>query len=309
MEKKKKIEGKIIKNLGKTYEIITPNEELYHAVLPGKWRMCHNNLKNIVAIGDMVTFHVEKDTTAVIQTILPRKNCIIRQATYNKHQQQILASNIDQALLIVSYLYPFTSLGFIDRILAYMNFKDIETKIIYNKVDLLSPKKNMEMQKSIKIYQNLGYDIFDMHIYHKNKIVLLSDKLKNKTTLLIGHSGVGKSSLINALQPSLQRKTNSISKKFHVGKHTTTYAAMLKIEKNTFVVDTPGIKNFIPDSIDQLDHYFVEIKEHSTKCYYKNCKHIQEPQCAVRSAVKENKIAFTRYQSYCNILCRNKKII
>ncbi len=300
-------QGTVVKTAGKEYDIITATNERYHAFLPGKWRLKQDKVMHPITIGDQVLFHILKEGTGVIQKILPRKNIISRQANHAPHTSQLLAANIDQAFLVVSYLYPHTRVEFIDRILAYTHYWNIHTIIIFNKTDLLTAKEDQKMKSIIKIYQNLGYPTIAMHIFDQKKWTLLEKKSENKITLLIGHSGVGKSSIINAIAPTYKRATNHLNKKFHTGKHTTTHAAMLKIKKNSFLIDAPGIKNFILPTIPNYSDYFLEIKQYSLDCFYKNCQHKQEPKCAVRKAVQNKTIAYTRYQSYCHILAEKKE--
>ena len=301
------MEGRVIKTTGSWYAVQTP-EGLLRARLRGKFKQEELKLTNPIAVGDYVLLAKEKDQeTAVISDILPRENYIIRKSTRKQHFSHILASNIDQALLMVTVRNPRTSLGFIDRFLVSTESFRIPASILVNKVETLSKEKDLEYKELIReIYEPLGYPVLELSALADPD---LSERfiplLKKKTSLIAGHSGVGKSTLLNRLIPRAQQATQEVSRFSSKGVHTTTFAEMFPLATETgYLIDTPGIKEFgILDIGEQeLSHYFVEMRAYLGLCKYNNCTHVNEPGCKVIEQLEAGYIHPYRYESYLKIL-------
>ncbi len=297
------LKGRIIQTTGLWYQI-SLNNKLITARLKGKFKLEELDTTNPIAVGDFVLLEKTDRNEYIISEILPRKNYIIRQSPRNKHQRHVIASNIDQALLIVTLTQPRTSLGFIDRFIAAAESFHIPVKIVVNKTDLLRPKDEELLEYMKIVYNRLDYEIIPTCAIKEEGKEYLQQILEQKTTLIAGHSGVGKSTLINAILPSLNLKTGKISEKWGKGVHTTTFATMFEIMPNTFIIDTPGIKEFMMLQVEpeEVSGYFKDINAFADKCQFNNCLHINEPQCAVKEAVEKTQIAATRYENYLNII-------
>ncbi|TVP49005.1 MAG: ribosome small subunit-dependent GTPase A [Mongoliibacter sp.] len=300
------MQGRVIKSTGSWY-VVQTDEGIKNARLRGKFKQEDLKLTNPIAVGDIVLLENEADhESTVIRDILPRENYIIRKSTRKAHHSHIIASNIDQAFLIVTLRSPRTSLGFIDRFLVSTESFRIPACIIVNKMDLEYKPKDLDFLQDIHdIYDTLGYPVLEISALEDEDIKLsLSDMLKGKTTLLSGHSGVGKSTILNKLVPSAVQTTKEISKFSAKGVHTTTFAEMFEIPEGGFLIDTPGIKEFGILDIDQyeLSHYFVEMRQYLGQCKYNNCRHLNEPGCKVLEKMEEGYIHPYRYESYVNIL-------
>jgi ribosome biogenesis GTPase / thiamine phosphate phosphatase len=300
------MEGRVIKSTGSWY-MVKVGEKLMKCRLRGKFKQDDLKLTNPIAVGDFVEVAQEQDQeTAVITEILPRENYIIRKSTRKTHFSHILASNIDQAFLIITLRNPRTSLGFIDRFLVSTESFRIPTTIVVNKMDQDHNDKDWEFLEDIMdIYEPLGYQVLPMSVHID---VDIEDKLmpllEGKTTLLTGHSGVGKSSLLNKVVPQASQTTKDISKFTTKGVHTTTFAEMFELPGGGYLIDTPGIKEFGILDIDEheLSHYFVEMRKYLGQCKYNNCKHLNEPGCVVLEKMEEGFIHPYRYDSYVRIL-------
>lgn len=300
------MKGRVIKSTGSWYTVKTDSSTI-QARLRGKFKQDELKLTNPIAVGDYVLLEKEVgQATSVIIEILPRENYIIRKSTRKAHHSHIIASNIDQAFLIVTLRNPRTSLGFIDRFLVSTESFRIPATILVNKMDEKYKEKDLEFLQDIKeIYEPLGYPVLEISaLKGENLRDQFSSLLKNKTTLLSGHSGVGKSTFLNQLIPEAQQTTKEVSKFSAKGVHTTTFAEMFEFDKNTYLIDTPGIKEFgILDIEEQeLSHYFVEMRQYLGQCKYNNCRHINEPGCIVLQKLEEGFIHPYRYDSYVNIL-------
>ena len=295
--------GKVIKSTGSNYTVLLPDNTLANAKVKGTFRTRDIKSTNPIAVGDDVELKINNDNDAYIIDILPRKNYIIRKSINLSKQTHILACNIDHALLIVTLAMPRTSAGFIDRFLVTANAYQIPTTIVFNKFDLYAEESMQQINQFIKIYQDIGYTCIKTSAITGLGLDALRDLLKNGNTLLSGHSGVGKSTLINALDNNLHLKTGEISDAHSKGKHTTTFAEMHKTKYGGFVTDTPGIKELglVEISKAELHQYFPEFRELATQCKYKNCIHINEPNCAIIKANNENEKALPRYGSYLGI--------
>lgn len=280
--------------------------KMHRARLRGKFKQKDSKVSNPLAVGDRVEFDIEQtgEDTAVIHKIEDRENYIIRQSTHKTAYSHIIASNLDQALLIVTLVSPRTSFGFIDRFLVTAEAYDIPATLVFNKTDLYD-EDIQEYQRQIShMYEQVGYQSLSVSAKNNEGIEEMQALLKNKTTLLSGHSGVGKSTLINIVVPDLELKTSEISGFSDKGVHTTTYAEMFEVSDNTYIIDTPGIKELgivdIPAA--ELSHFFPEMRERMNQCRFNNCTHFNEPGCAVVEAVRQNEISLTRYESYLSIM-------
>lgn len=299
------MKGTVIKSTGSWYHVLAENNQKYECRLKGNFRLKGQKNTNPVTVGDHVEIEVEANTNnAVITSIEERKNYIIRKATNLSKQTHIIASNIDQAILVVTLAYPRTSTGFIDRFLVTGEAYGIPVVIVFNKADIYEGA-GMEIVKELaKVYEKAGYKTLFTSALNKTGINELKEIMKNKVSLISGHSGVGKSSLINALEPSLNLRVAEISETHEKGMHTTTFAEMFPLSFGGFIIDTPGIKEFgmVDIKPEELGHFFPEIRELMHHCKYNNCLHQNEPGCAVRNAVEENLFDEERYINYLNIL-------
>jgi ribosome biogenesis GTPase len=300
------MKGRVIKSTGSWY-IVQTDSGVVSARLKGKFKQDELKLTNPIAVGDWVEMEKEENQeTAVINAILPRENYVIRKSTRKQHFSHIIASNIDQAMLVITMKNPRTSLGFIDRFLVSTESFRIPAILVVNKMDLLSGESAEEWLLDIhEIYEPLGYKVIEVSaLYTENPKVLFQPFLKGKTTLISGHSGVGKSTLLNALIPKAAQSTKEISSFSDKGVHTTTFAELFPLEYEGSLIDTPGIKEFgILDIEDnELSHYFPEMRKYLGQCKYNNCQHVNEPGCVVLRKLEEGYIHPYRYQSYLNIL-------
>ena len=260
---------------------------------------------NPIAIGDRVRFHLqEKEKVGVIEHIYERSNYIIRKATNLSKLSHIIAANLDQAIVIITLAQPRTSTGFIDRFLVTAEAYHIPARIIFNKIDLYD-EKLWDIHYEVKeIYESIGYSCIEISVKDDINIDQVENILKEKITLFTGHSGVGKSALINKIESALNIKTDHISSYHNKGKHTTTFAEMHELTKGGYIVDTPGIKEFglIDFKIEEVAERFPEMRKYMHECKFHNCTHVHEPGCAVIQAVKDKKISISRYHNYLNII-------
>lgn len=297
-------EGLITKSTGNSYFARLADGGSIECKLKGLFRNKGIKTTNPIAVGDRVLIDLSRKDEASITKILDRKNYIVRKATKLSKQSQIIASNIDQAFLIASLVNPHTTTGFIDRFLVTAEAYQIPARIIFNKMDIYDEPTQRQCATLIKRYERIGYLCYLTSATLGNNIETVRDLLKDKINLFAGHSGVGKSALINCIQPELNLKTMEISSYHEKGKHTTTFAQMYELSNNGFLIDTPGIKGFslFEFSKEEISHYFPEMRALLNKCQYDNCMHINEPICAVKDAVDKGVIAKERYQSYLSIL-------
>ena len=265
---------------------------------------------NPVAVGDMVQYEPDSDGYGIISKIEPRKNYIIRRSSNLSKEAHIIASNVDQALLMITLSMPETPLEFIDRFLLSAEAYHIPVVIVINKTDLLTASSADELRSIVMTYGYAGYTCFEISVKEKTGIDKLVELLKHKTSLLAGNSGVGKSSLINLICPGIHLKIMDISASHKTGKHATTYAEMIPLPFGGSIIDTPGIRGFgiIDIEKNEIGLYFTDIFRISKDCSFYNCTHIHEPGCAVRKAMENGSLARSRYQSYVNIFSdRNEK--
>jgi len=303
------MKGLVIKSTGSWYQVLVPNGDVYSCRIKGKFRIKGIVSTNPVAVGDEVDITLEDDQeTGIITRLHPRRNYIIRKSINLSKSVQIIAANLDKALLVVTLASPMTSLGFIDRFLVTAEAYDIPVIIVFNKLDLFSDEGLEILDQFEEIYKEIGYECSRISAMEGMNVDELREELRNKTTLIAGHSGVGKSTLINQLIPSADLRTGDISAWSEKGKHTTTFAEMLSLPGGGFIIDTPGIQEFGIVDIEpqELGHFFPEFRARLNQCKYHNCKHINEPGCAVLKAVEKEEIAPSRYQSYLSIYHGNE---
>lgn len=300
------MKGRVIKSTGSWY-IVQVAQELISARLKGKFKQDELKLTNPIAVGDWVMLEKEANQeTAVITEILPRENYVIRKSTRKQHFSHIIASNLDQAILVITMKNPRTSLGFIDRFLVSTESFRIPALLVVNKMDQLAGEDAEEWLQDIhEIYEPLGYQVLEVSaLQEENLIEKFQPHLEGKSSLIAGHSGVGKSTLLNALVPTAGQGTKEISTYSTKGVHTTTFAELFPVSGGGDLIDTPGIKEFgILDIEDhELSHFFPEMRKYLGQCKYNNCQHFNEPGCVVIKKVEEGYIHPYRYQSYLNIL-------
>lgn len=296
----------VYKSTGSWYVVKNEKGEFLNARIKGKFKIDNITSTNPIAVGDVVD--VERQDTeegaVIINSIDERKNYITRQSPHNKHQHHIIASNLDQSILFATLKAPKTSQGFIDRFLVASEAYRVPAVIVFNKSDLYKKKEEEKFDELKFIYERNGYRVLLMSLEQRKGIDEVKNLLKNKITLLSGHSGVGKSSFINIVFPELLLKTQNVSDWSGKGLHTTTFAEMFDLPEGGKIIDTPGLREFALMDIEknELSHYFPEMKSLVNKCRFNNCMHIDEPECAVKLAIEEGKISAARYVSYLNIL-------
>ena len=297
------MEGIVLRSTGSFYDVLTADGSKVMCKVRGKIRLEGIKESNPIAVGDRVTFDTDNEIGSITE-ILPRKNHILRQSVKKTGHAHVLAANVDQAYLVVTLAYPKTSLGFIDRFLVSAESFRIPQTLVFNKKDMLDAE-GLEYQNSLMdLYQTIGIGaiaisaLADGHEKIKNLI-------QEKTTLFAGHSGVGKSTLLNKLDPDINQKIGQISGYSEKGIHTTTFAEMFEIAKNTFVIDTPGIKEWglVNMNSQELSDYFPEMRDLRLSCKFgSKCLHVNEPKCAIIPAVERGTIAYSRYESYLSML-------
>ena len=301
-----RVEGLVMRATGSWYEVLHEGEVL-RCRMRGKLRLRGVRSTNPIVVGDTVHCEAGEDGEWVIVDIAPRYNYIIRRASNLSKESHIIASNIDRAMLVVTLVEPVTAVEFIDRFLVTCEAYKVPVTILLAKIDLLQDSPEA-VEQFHRIYEGAGYEVIDISATEGIGVERVKAMLTGKTTLLSGNSGVGKSTLIGAIDPTIDIRTGEISDSFHKGKHTTTFSTMYRVADG-FIIDTPGVKGFGLIDIDdkELWHYFPEMISRAGECKFFNCTHTHEPHCAVMEAVKREEIAFSRYESYLKILDEDDK--
>lgn len=300
------MQGLVMRSTGSWYEVRTDDQQIFQCRLKGKFKIKGIKETNPIAVGDQVLFELEEaaGSQGIIYEILPRENYIVRKSVHKTGHSHIIAANLDQAILIVTLFSPRTSLGFIDRFLVTAETFRIPSVLIFNKSDMWTEEGWDYAQELKDIYAPLGYTCLMTSATEKTGIDAFEAQLEGKKSLLSGHSGVGKSSLVNGIAPGLELKTSEVSSFADKGVHTTTFAEMYELKEGTFIIDTPGIKELGLVNIDQeeLSHYFPEMRARFGTCKFYNCLHLNEPKCAIRDAAESGEIAPSRYLSYLSMM-------
>ena len=301
------MKGLVLKSTGRWYNVLLETKETIQASIKGKLRIEGLKTTNPVAAGDEVAIELE-GTDYTIKSIYPRKNYIVRKSTNLSKQMQILASNIDRAYLLVTLKSPITQIAFIDRFLVAAESFRIPTTILFNKVDLFGPKEHTLLKELTEIYTKIGYPCHPISSEIQENIAFLRTEIQGKQVMISGNSGVGKTTLVNALDPTLNLRTGEISQVHEQGKHTTTFAEMHALQSGGYIIDTPGIRAFGLVDLDKEHYkdYFPEMRELIGECRFHNCKHLNEPHCAVKKAVESVEIAESRYQSYVQLMLEDE---
>lgn len=297
-------DGVVVRNTGSSYQVRLDDNREVTCRVKGNFRIKGIRTTNPVAVGDRVSVSKAADDADYITAVLPRRNYIIRRASNLSKESHILAANLDMAALVMSLRDPVTPTTFVDRFLATAEAYSVPAMLILNKSDIWD-EDDRELAEGLKIlYEGIGYDVMEVSSVTGAGVEVLADRLRNKTTLLLGNSGVGKSSLINAMVPDANLKTGKISDIHHQGMHTTTFSEMVDLPGGGELIDVPGIRGFGTIDFDPIEvsHFFPEIFRISTDCKYGDCKHVGEPGCAVRRAVENHYISESRFASYLSIL-------
>lgn len=295
-------EGLVIRATGSWYEVLC-GEQRINCRIRGKLRLKGVRSTNPVVVGDIVRCEADQSGEWVIYDIVPRRNYIIRRASNLSKESHIIAANIDRAMIVVTLIEPVTALEFVDRFLVTCEAYKVPATILLAKIDLLADSAEA-VEQFHAIYESAGYEVIDISATEGIGIERVKELLDGCVTLVSGNSGVGKSTLVGRIDPTLDIRTGEISESFHKGKHTTTFSTMYPIGNGGYIIDTPGIKGFGLIEIDdkELWHYFPEMIATAGECRFYNCTHTHEPGCAVVEAVKEGRISFSRYESYLKIL-------
>ena len=301
------MKGLVIKSTGSWYHVHLEDGTVLDCRIKGKFRTKGIKTTNPIAVGDQVSVEIDEESearTGIIYDLAERKNYIIRKSINLSKQTQIIASNIDQALLVVTLSKPRTSFGFIDRFLVTAEAYHIPVVLLFNKIDQYDDEDLAFLEEVIELYEKIGYPCRKISALKLIGIAELKNQIAGQTSLLSGHSGVGKSTLINQIIPSAIIRTSTISAASEKGIHTTTFAEMHPLETGGYIIDTPGIRELgvvdIPN--EELAHYFPEMKKVMSRCKFHNCKHLNEPNCAVKEAYEKGIIAIPRYESYLSIM-------
>lgn len=297
------MKGTVMRSTGSFYDVLAEDGKKYNCRVRGKIRLEGIKETNPVAVGDVVTIELEHAIGSILD-ILPRKNHILRQSVKKTGHTHVLAANIDQAMLVVTLSFPRTSLGFIDRFLVSAEAYRIPQVIVFNKKDLLDDKGLQTLNSLCALYSGIGVTCLCLSALHDD-LQPIHEILKNKTTLIAGHSGVGKSTLLNRISPAIKQSVGSISEFSEKGTHTTTFAEMFQLDETSFVIDTPGVKEWGLTDMNQqeISDYFPEMRELRLGCKFQSrCIHINEPKCAVLEAVHSGSIALSRYESYLSMV-------
>ena len=301
------MKGTVYKSTGSWYTVKSESGDFHDCRIRGKFRTHGIKSTNPVAVGDRVVFQLEDHgdgPVGVISEILERRNYIIRKSVKLSKQTHIIASNLDQVFLLVTLVNPPTSTSFIDRFLVTARAYDIPAILLFNKMDTYGADELAEVAYLSELYTGIGYPCIELEAKTGRNVEEVRALMKDRTSMFSGHSGVGKSTLINALEPGLDLRTAEISKQHQQGQHTTTFAEMFDLSFGARIIDTPGIKGFgvVDMEADEIGDYFPEFFELKASCRFNNCLHLDEPQCAVKQGLERDELAWSRYRSYVQML-------
>ena len=301
------MKGIVYKSTGSWYSVKSETGDTFNCKIKGKLRLENINSTNPIVVGDFVEFDIEDydhQEVGIIKKIFDRRNYILRKSVNLSKQTHILASNIDLLLLVITLKNPITTTSFIDRFLVSAEAYSIKTLLVFNKCDLYDEADEDSLNSLINIYDSIGYETIKTCANSGKGIKELEKKISNKTIMLGGHSGVGKTSIINAIDGALNLKVGNISDQHSQGKHTTTYAELHDLDNNIKLIDTPGIKGFglVNYNIDEISNFFPEFFNVKSKCKFNNCIHLNEPKCYVKEKVNSGEISKSRYDSYIQII-------
>jgi len=308
--------GIVIKSTGSWYTVKTTEGKFIESRIKGNLRLKGIRSTNPIAVGDRFELiekkednHATGEVVGLIHKIFPRTNYIIRKSPNLSKESHIIAANIDQAFLVITIQFPVTSTTFIDRFLVSAEAYRIPCHLLFNKIDLYDEEQMNLMNSLIDLYEHAGYECLKISAANNLGMEELKLEMTNKTNVFSGHSGVGKSTIINSLQPGMKLKTGIISEAHYSGKHTTTNSEMYELDFGGFIIDTPGIKGFgvLEMEKEEISHYFPEMFKRLDGCQYYNCTHTHEPQCAVKKSVENGEIAMSRYNSYLGLLEEEEK--
>lgn len=299
--------GTVYKSTGSWYTVKTRNGKFYQCRIKGRFRITEIKSTNPIAVGDIVQFELEtknNEDTGVINRIEERKNYIIRKSVNLSKQTHIIASNIDQVFLLITLNNPQTFTSFIDRFLVTAEAYAVKTILLFNKIDTYDEEELLEVKYLASLYRKIGYECIGISATTRENVDKVKVLMVNKVSMFSGHSGVGKSTLVNTIEPSLDLKTKKISQQHMQGQHTTTFAEMFDLSFDAKIIDTPGIKGFGVVDMDpeEVGDYFPEFFALKQDCKFNNCLHLKEPKCAVKEALENDEVSYSRYKSYLQIL-------
>lgn len=299
--------GTVYKSTGSWYTIKSEDGHFYECRIKGKFRIQGIKSTNPIAVGDKVVFELERngdETVGIITEIRERKNYIIRKSVNLSKQTHIIAANLDQVFLLVTLNNPPTFTSFIDRFLVTAEAYEIPVVLLFNKMDTYDPDEMVEVEYLIGLYREIGYHCIEIAAKEGMQVGLVKELMLGKTSMFSGHSGVGKSTLVNALEPGLRLKTAEISNQHLQGQHTTTFAEMYDLSFDASIIDTPGIKGFgiVDMEKEEIGDYFPEFFRLKSECKFNNCLHLDEPKCAIKEALENNEISWSRYRSYVQMI-------
>lgn len=301
------MQGTVYKSTGSWYTVKSKDGDFYECRIKGKFRIKGIKSTNPVAVGDEVVFDLQKigdETVAVISEIKERKNYIIRKSVNLSKQTHIIATNLDQVFLLITLNNPPTFTSFIDRFLVTAEAYDIPVVLLFNKMDGYDEDEMVEVNYLVQLYKSIGYQCLEIAAKEGANVDQVKEMMLDKTSMFAGHSGVGKSTLVNALEPGLKLKTAEISEQHLQGQHTTTFAEMYDLSFGARIIDTPGIKGFgiVDMEEDEIGDYFPEFFKLKSDCKFNNCLHLDEPKCAIKNALENNELAWSRYRSYVQMI-------
>lgn len=304
------LKGKVLKSTGKWYHVEMEDGSIVNCRIRGKMRLSELRTTNPIAVGDNVIISDSEDEhgNRIILDFEDRINYIVRKSTNLSKQMQILAANVDQAYLLVTTAAPVTHLAFIDRFLVAAESFRIPTTLLFNKIDTYSPDELEYIDALCYLYEKIGYRCYKISAEKKENIDFLKAEINGKQVMISGHSGVGKSTLVNALDSSLDLRIGEISQVHQQGKHTTTFAEMFKLSSGGYIVDTPGIRAFGVVNLEKevISHYFPEMRNFLNACKFNNCQHLNEPKCAVKAALESGEISESRYTTYLQLMTEDE---